>query len=185
MNVRNNAYPKGDRWTFVTDDWTGSVPSGVHLNTVTLMPSVGPETVLVLREERQFLQDLRLHGPFTLNIKSGAVRTSAGPVIFMVWWFPPKVDGVPYAAYELLIRPSPPQVVAAALAEAARQTHLHLLMLDERNEVFDVVEFENVYGLGNLLQVAQQIGAQLKEYDFESAKKTFFEEYSLHRLMQL
>lgn len=58
-------------------------------------------------------------------------------------------------------------------------------MLDERNEVFDVLEFENVYGLGDLLQVAQQIGAQLEGYNFESAKQSFFEEYSLRRLMQL
>lgn len=58
-------------------------------------------------------------------------------------------------------------------------------MLDEEHEVFDVVEFENAYGLGSLLQVAKEIGAQLKRYDFDRAKQSFFAEYSLDQLMRL
>lgn len=185
MTIRNNAYPKGETWNFVADRWAATAPLGIHLNVLSLMQSIGSETVLVLREERQFLDDLRLHGAFTLNLKSGAVRTSAGPVIFMVWWFSPAVNGVPYAAYELLISPLTSPPIAKALEIASHQTHLHLVMLDERHEVFDVVEFENVYNLGNLVQGAQEIGAQLKGYDFERAKQSFFEEYSLDQLMRL
>ena len=105
--MRNNALPKGQKWHFECDHWPTPAPFGVHLNTLTLMPSLGPETVLVLREERKFMSELREFGPFTLNIKSGAVRTSAGPMIFMIWWFPPIVSHTPYASYELLLSPFP------------------------------------------------------------------------------
>jgi hypothetical protein len=149
------------------------------------MPSLGPETVLILREERKFMTELREHGPYTLNIKSGAVRTSAGPVVFMVWSFSPTVSGAPYAAYELLLPLSPLPGIAKVLEEGSHQTHLHLVILDEDHEVFDVVEFKNVYGLGGLLSAAREIGTQVKDYDFDRAKQAFNREFSLDQLMAL
>lgn len=183
--MRNNAFPKGQKWHFECDNWPTPAPFGVHLNTLTLMPSLGPETVVILREEAKFMSELRQHGPFTLNIKSGAVKTSAGPVIFMVWWFPPTVNSAPYAAYELLLPLSPPPGISQVLEEGSRQTHLHLVILDEHHEIFDVVEFKNVYGLDGLLSAAREIGAQVKDYDFDRAKQAFNREFSLDRLMSL
>ena len=66
--MRNNAFPKGQTWHFECADWPTAAPSGVHLNTLTLMPEVGPEAVLILREERKFMSELREFGPLTLNI---------------------------------------------------------------------------------------------------------------------
>jgi len=183
--VRNNAFSSGGKWHFECDRWPRPAPLGIHLNTLTLMPSLGPETVLILREHQKFMRELKEHGPFTLNIKSGAVRTIAGPIIFMVWWFPPMVNGAPYAAYELLLSPSPAQGISQVLEEASRQTHLHLVILDEHHEIFDVVEFKNVYGLGDLLNMAREIGAQLEDYDFDRAKQAFNREFSLERLLAL
>lgn len=185
MNARNNAFPKGQTWHFECEKWSVQAPFGIHLNMVALMPEIGPEAVLILREKRGFMSDLKEHGPFTLNIKSGAVRTSAGPIIFMLWWFPPSVGGVPYAAYELLIPPAPPRALAELMENAGRQSHMHLLILDENNEVFDVVEFENVYGLGRLLDAACDIGANLDGYDFEQAQHAFFREFSMEQIMAL
>lgn len=88
---------------------------------MTLMPSLKPETVLILREEKKFMSELQEHGPFTLDIKSGAVRTSAGPVIFMVWWFPPTINGAPYAAYELLLPLSPPPDISQVSNVSSRR----------------------------------------------------------------
>ena len=183
--MRNNAFPKGQTWNFECADWETGVPSGVHLNTLTLMPEVGPEAVLILREERKFMSELREFGPFTLNIKSGAVRTSAGPIIFMTWWFPPMVGHTPYASYELLLSPMPPPGISHVIEEASHQTHLHMVILDENHEVFDVVEFTNVYDLGALLTAAREIGAQLERYDFDKAKQAFFREFPMERLMAL
>jgi hypothetical protein len=183
--VRNNAFPKGQTWHFESADWPTATPSGVHLNTLTLIPEVGPEAVLILREERKFMNELREFGPFTLNIKSGAIRTSAGPIIFMMWWFPPIVSNMPYASYELLLSPLPLPGISQVMEEASHQTHLHMVILDEHHEVFDVVEFTNVYDLGALLSAAREIGAHLESYDFDKAKQAFFNEFSMERLMAL
>ena len=149
------------------------------------MPEIGPEAVLILREERKFMSELREFGPLTLNIKSGAVRTIAGPVIFMMWWFPPIVSHAPYAGYELLLSPFPPTGIPQVFEDASRQTHLHMVILDENHEVFDVLEFKNVYDLGALLSAAHEIGTHLQSYDFDKAKQAFFHEFSLQRLMSL
>jgi hypothetical protein len=155
MIVRNNAFPKGQTWHFECADWPNATPSGVHLNTLTLMP------------------------------ESGAVRTSAGPMIFMIWWFPPIVSHTPYASYELLLSPFPPPGISQVMEEASRQTHLHMVILDENHEVFDVVEFENVYDLGALLSSAREIGTHLESYNFDEAKQAFFDEFPMERLMAL
>jgi len=185
FHMTNNAFPKGRKWNFCFDNLNYPAPVGIHFSYATLMQELGQETVLILREERQFMTGLRKHGPFVLNIKSGAVRTSAGPIVFMLWWFPPMIDDMPYALYELLISPSPPPTISDLLQKASRQTHLHLVMLDEEQEVFDVVEFENVYGLGNLLEASREIGATLTGYDFEAAKKAFNKEISLETLFRM
>jgi hypothetical protein len=92
---------------------------------------------------------------------------------------------MPYATYELLISPSPAPGISQVLENASKQSHLHLVIVDEQHRVFDVVEFENVYGLGGLLNAAREIGARLKDYDFEQAKRAFNNETSLERLMHL
>jgi hypothetical protein len=103
----------------------------------------------------------------------------------MLWWFPPILDDMPYALYELLISPSPQPTISGLLEKASRQTHLHLVILDEEQEVFDVVEFENVYGLGNLLNTSREIGATLTGYDFNAAKKAFNKEIPLEYLFRM
>ncbi|MDE3104159.1 MAG: hypothetical protein KGK08_03195 [Acidobacteriota bacterium] len=183
--MRNNAFPKGQKWHFECAKWHTPAPIGVHLNPVTLVPEMGPETVLILREKRKFMNELRQFGPLTLNIKSGAVRTSAGPVVFMTWWFPPIVACTPYASYELLLSPLPQSGISQLIEEISRQTHIHLVIFDENHEIFDVVEFENVYNLGGLLNLAHEIGAHLKNYTFDEAKQAFFQEFSMERLMAL
>jgi len=72
-------------------------------------------------------------------LKGGAVRTSAGSVLFMIWWFPPLINNSPFAAYELLASPEPSPTGRQLLAAASRQKHLHLVILDEHEEILDVV----------------------------------------------
>jgi hypothetical protein len=82
-------------------------------------------------------------------------------MIFMMWWFPPIISHKPYASYELLLSPFPLTAISQVLEEASRQTHLHMVILDEKHEVFDVLEFKNVYDLGALLSAAREIGTHL------------------------
>jgi hypothetical protein len=153
--------------------------AGVRLDTRTLDPEIGPEVVLIFTENRGFLNELGQQGPFQLRLNAGAVNTSAGPILFMLWWFPPLVNKRPFAGYELLVNPGR----TGLLELASRQTHLQLVILDEKQQVFDVVEFTNTYELGRLVEIASQISPQLDRYDFDRARKAFLQEIPQESLL--
>jgi hypothetical protein len=178
--TKNNKFRFGGKRHFVSDGVLG-VPTqaGIRLDTTTLAPEIGPEVVLIFTENRGFLNQLRQQGPFQLRLNAGAVNTSAGPILFMLWWFPPLVNKRPFAGYELLVNPDR----TGLLELASKQTHLHLVILDEKQQVFDVVEFANTYELGRLVQIASQISPQLDGYDFNRARKAFLQEIPQESLL--
>jgi hypothetical protein len=183
IGVKNNKFTFSGKRNFVKSEWAVPNQVGIHLNTVTFDPNVGPETILILCEEREFLNQLKQQGPFQLRLKAGAVKTSAGPIIFMLWWFPPLINNKPFARYELLVSPAFGSAEIGPLVQASRQTHLHLVILDEKQEIFAVVEFENNYELGRLVILASDIGSQLVGYDFNRAKRAFMLEIPQESLL--
>ena len=138
---------------------------------------------MILRESRTFLTELRKQGPYQLRLNAGIVKTSAGPIIFLLWWFPPQIDGKPFAGYELLISPKPGPSGTDLLRRAALQTHLHLVILDEHQEVFAVLEFENTYGFGPLVAATGKIDPLPAAYDFVRAKEAFLREIPQESLL--
>jgi hypothetical protein len=163
---------------FTKGAWSIPRQLGIHLNTVMLMPHIGLEVVLILKEQAEFVEQIRSHGPFQLNLKAGAVNTRAGPILFMLWWFPPLTDGKPFAAYELLTSPESSPTGTQLIARASEQSHLHLVILDENEEVNDVVEFENNYELKHLVAAGAEISKNLVNYDFSRTAAAFFQEVS-------
>jgi hypothetical protein len=171
-----NNFPAGAKYSFMpTGNWTLPPRTGIHFNSAVLQPHVGEETILVLREEGRFLEELRGKGAFDLRLNSGAIRTSEGPVLFLLWWFPPLVNDLPFAAYELLLNPLGSSALNL-LHRAAKQSHLHLLMIDETAKLFDLIEFRNNYFLERLLEIAQEIGPDLGNYDFAAIQAAFTRE---------
>lgn len=177
-HVKNNGFASAGKIHFTKGLWSIPHALGIHFNTVTLAPEVGPEVALILKESAQFVDQIRTQGPLRLMLKGGAVRTSAWPVLFMIWWFPPLINNSPFAAYELLTSPESSPTGRELLAAASRQTHLHLVILDEHEKILDVVEFENKYGLDRLVIIGAEIAKDLVKYDFARAGAAFFQEIS-------
>jgi hypothetical protein len=177
-DARHNGFASKGKVHFTKGAWSIPHQLGVHFNTVTLVSEVGPEVVLILKEGAEFVDQIRKQGPLKLMLKAGAVRTSAGPILFMVWWFPPLINKSPFAAYELLSSPESSPTGTQLLAKASKQTHLHLVILDEKEEILDVVEFENNYGLDHLVAIGAEISRNLVGYDFTRAGRAFFQEVS-------
>ncbi len=176
--IKNNGFASAGKFHFAKGLWSIPHALGIHFNTVTLVPKVGPEVVLILKESAQFVNQIRNQGPLRLMLKGGAIRTSAGPVLFMIWWFPPLINNSPFAAYELLTSPEPSPTGRQLLATASRQSHLHLVILDEHEDILDVVEFENKYGLDRLELIGAEVAKDLIHYDFARAGAAFFQEIS-------
>lgn len=183
LQIKNNKFAFQGKRNFTKGDWQIPSAFGVHFNAATLQVEVGPEVILLLSERRAFLTELRNQGPYQLRLNSGIVKTSAGPIIFLLWWFSPLIDGKPFAGYELLISPKPGPSGVDLLAQVASQTHLHLVILDEHQDVFGVVEFENTYGLGGLVAATKKIGSLPTGYDFFKAKEAFLREIPQESLL--
>ena len=178
--TRNNKFRSDGKRHFVNEIGSAlEAQEGIRLELITLDREIGAEVVLVLTENRKFLDQLRRRGPLDLRLNAGAVNTSCGPVLFMLWWFAPLINGKPFAGYELLISPE----TTEGLSLACKQTHLHLVILDERNEIFDVVEFVNVYGLDRLVDIASEIRPKLVGYDFARVRNAFFQEIPQESLL--
>src|SRR5579863_412968 len=144
--MRNNKLAGRERTFFEMGDREPPRLLGMYLMPIALGIGSEYESVFLLREERAFVERLRSFGPFELHIASGVANTLCGPMGFLLCWFPPIMPNCPYASYEVLVSPEPGHFSNSVVREAAQQTHIHLIILDENNETFDVVEFENVYG---------------------------------------
>lgn len=180
--VRDNKFRSRDKRHFIKGEWHVPSAFGVHFNVATLEAEVGPEVILLLHESRSFLTALRSQGPYQLRLNSGITSTSAGPIIFMLWWFPPLIKGKPFAGYELLTSPKTGPSGTDLLNQAASQSHLHLVMLDDHQEIFGVVEFKNTYDFGRLVTAAEEVGA-LPGYNFLRAKEAFLREIPQESLL--
>lgn len=160
-----------------------SAVSGMRFENVTLAPEVGIETALILTETTPFAYKLKERQPFDLQLTSGAAQTSLGPVLFLLWWMPPVVDGKPFALYEQILNSTHPGVLSG-LREVARQTHLHLLFFGPSEELLDVCEFENVFQIGNLIPVCEEASKEHSEVDFAAAKEEYKNSYDIMELFR-
>ncbi len=118
--------------------------SGILFEEVTLDESVGPEAVALLIEPEpgELLAKRRLD----LNLKAGIAATAYGPVLFLIWWIPPIVDGWPTAFYEQVMNPLYPDT-SEVLRRVAEQSHLHVIVTDGTGQVVTVFECKNIFGL--------------------------------------
>ncbi len=69
--------------------------------------------------------------------------------------------------------------------DLARQSHWHLILVDADREVQGVLEFKNVYGLGETLGQMSKAVQGWEPGDFALAKEEFCGQYSLSDLFAM
>jgi len=126
MPLNNRLGPK-------RQEWSGKVFSGlpptpaVLFEEVTLDERIGPGAVALLIDPKP--AELLAKVSVTLKLKAGIVATAYGPVLFLIWWIPPVVNGRPMALYEQVMNPLYSKT-SEVLRRVADQTHLHVLIVD-------------------------------------------------------
>lgn len=158
--------------------------SGVLFEEVLLDAEIGPELVALLADLTPFAFTLRKRQPFELRLRSGAVETDHGAVLFLIWYVPPVVDGKPFALYEQLMNPGDP-LTLMLLSRLASQTHLHLLLLGPGGHLLGVYEFENTFGFERILAVAERVRHTCPTRDFEAAKADYGNSYDMMELFAM
>ncbi len=168
-NRRNTRHAGPARYSF--PNATASLPAfeGALPITSVLDPTVGPEVVLLWRDPTDFVHEVVAVEPFTLMLKAGLLSTPHGPLLFMLFYVDrPEIDAFPFCSVELFLDPQD-KAMTRPFRELAGQSHLHLVFLDADNNIVDVKEFENVFGLEQTIDVAAEATAG-STTDFAAAK---------------
>jgi hypothetical protein len=158
--------------------------TGARFGKATLDEEIGPEIVVMLTDATPFAEELKRREPFDLHLKSGAVQTSVGPVLFLLWWIPPVANGKPFALYELILNPTHTGVLEM-LRQLAKQTHLHLILVGPGQELLDVYEFDNTFGLEKLIAISGSACEKYGGMDFIAAKQEYDRTYELMELFSM
>ena len=147
-----------------------------------LEDGIGTEMLLLLVDKTPFIRELAKLRPFNLYLKTGLVRTSHGPLMFLLFYIPtPSKTHTPFVMLDYHVDPFNPSMLGT-WRDLARQTHWHLVLVDAKGMVLDLLEFPNVYGLGEALDQVVQVCAGMDHGDFWAAKEEFCRMYTLEDL---
>jgi hypothetical protein len=180
MPLNNRIGPERRDWSYMS--FVGLPPeAGVLFEEVTLDERIGAEAVaLLIDPEPNGL--LAILSP-NLNLKAGIAATAYGPVLFLIWWIPPIVDGQPSAFYEQVMNPLYSKT-SEVLRRLADQTHLHVLLVDMVGQVLTVYEYQNTFGFDRIR--AGVDGARVAwpgSDDFPQATRAYEQKYQIERLL--
>ena len=168
-------------------DWSGMIfsdrppGSGVLFEMVTLDERIGPEVVALLLDPEP--DELLAKASLNLNLKAGIASTAFGPILFLIWWIPPIVNGRPSAYYEHVMNPLYSET-SEVLCCVADQTHLHVVVIDVTGQVLAVFEYQNTFGFAGIH--AGVDGARVAwtgTDDFPRAKRAYEQQYDIDKLL--
>jgi hypothetical protein len=146
MPLNNQLAPERRDWSVMA--FNGLPPgSGVLFEEVTFDERIGPEAVALLIEPES--DKLLAKKSLDLTLKAGIAGTAYGPVLFLIWWIPPIVNGRPTAFYEQVMNPLYPKT-SEVLRHMAEQTHLHVVLTDVTGQVLTVFEYQNTFGFDRI-----------------------------------
>lgn len=154
---------------------------GLKLSALILDKSVGPEIVIVITEPDAQAQDFVGRDLTGLNVKTGLVNTSHGPVFFLLFQFPDPVSGE-NIVYENSLNPIDNAHIGA-LEQLASQTHWHVVISDQDRNVVNAFEFPNQYGLATVVPKVRDACSNMQVLDFRLAKREFEKTYSVDDLL--
>lgn len=143
--------------------WIGRL--GCNLVKLTFDPAIGEEVCVLFREDPSNSEKFALEQPINIFAHTGIVSSPHGGVAFIVWQI---AAGSPLEVFiETFLNPAN---AGPLLAQAAEQTHLKLLFVNNlTSEVAAMVDYENVFALGELVDSMDLVEAPADARDFERA----------------
>lgn len=142
---------------------------------------VGPEVVLLITEPQENLQDFEGCSLTGLELKTGLVATSFGPVFWLLFHFPNLATGKE-VTYENSIDPKD-QEQLSIYKQLADQKYWHVIIADDVGKVCNFLEFLNGFALSEAIGQAEKASANTETIDFQAAKAAYEKEYSIDQLL--
>ena len=151
----------------------------------TLEPSIGTEVVLFWLDQRVFLKELVSVTPFDLQLKAGLVRTSNGPLLFLLFFVPNKArPNDPFVAVDCHVNPLSESHLSLWRA-IGKQSHWHVAFLDETLSLVDLKEFPNSFNLVETLDWVEEACDGMTTRSFDLAKQEFCEKFDIAKLLTM
>jgi hypothetical protein len=180
MPLNNQLAPERHDWSLMAFSGLPS-GSGVLFEEVTLDERIGPEAVALLIQPEP--DELLAKRTLDLNLRAGVAATAHGPVLFLIWWIPPIVNGHPLAFYEQVMNPLYPPT-SEILRRVAEQTHLHVIVTDGAGQVLNLFEYQNTFGfVGIRAAVDGARAAWCGPGDFAEAKGAYQQQYEINDIL--
>jgi hypothetical protein len=150
-----------------------------------LDPKAGSEMVLLLLDRTPFIHDLAKVRPFDLRLKTGLVRTSHGPLCFLLFYIPdPRHPGAVFLAIDAHLNPFEAQHVLA-WRDLARQSYWHLILVGADDKLVDLFEFPNTFELDLTLDTLESVSPSMAGGNFNMAKSEFEATYTIDDLLRM
>jgi hypothetical protein len=178
--LNNQLAPERRDWSYMVFNSPPPGP-GVLIEEVTLDERIGAEAVALLIDPEP--DDLLTNVSLNLNLKGGIAKTAYGPVLFLIWWIPPIVNGHPFAFYEQVMNPLNCKT-SEVLLRLEDQTHLHVLLIGVTGQVLTVFEYPNTFGFDGIRAGVDE--ARLTwpgPDDFQRAQCAYERDYDIDRLL--
>lgn len=159
---------------------------GIFPEEIVIDYKVGSETSLFLIEEKVFAETLVQQKILKrLYTKCGVVKTQFGIVGFVLFYFLDPFNSKPYwSIYENFINFTEPQHLKTYW-NLARQTHWHLVLLNDEELVVDLYEYTNVFDLERVLDFAKTIEKRISKEQFDLVLEELTGKYSTDDLFNL
>ncbi|OBV11151.1 hypothetical protein I603_1559 [Erythrobacter dokdonensis DSW-74] len=139
--------------------------AGCNLVKLTVDSVIGDEVCVMFKEDPDYAEQYASVRPINMFAHTGAVNTPHGAVAFIVWQI---AAGSPCEVFvETFFNPA---ASGELISEAARQTHLKLIIINNRTSaVTAFVDYANVFGLDELAAFIEQMDAPASGQDFHLA----------------
>lgn len=144
-----------------------------------LPPRLVPEFIFLLKGNDPEISAIAKTRPFGLYIDTAGVWSSSDhcPVLFIKFRVSREgVDGPPVKELVHIANPQS-ETEMNAFRSLAKQTHVHLFILNERHEQIDFFEFNNTFQIDQVAEMAEQACRGMKCQDFAKAKNEFLIEH--------
>lgn len=145
-----------------------------------LPPRLVPEFIFLLKGSDPEISAIAKTRPFGFYMDNAGLWKSSEccPVLFIKFRISPAgIDGLPVKEFIYTGNPLS-EVEMSAFRSLARQTHVHLFVLNEYHEQVDFFEFDNTFQIDQMVEMVEQACRGMKCQDFAKAKNEFVKKHA-------
>ena len=182
--MRNNKWQHGDA-DFKLPDFPENYfeTSLLYDLPIILDPEVGSEICLAVKSTGKHIFEIKSNEPIDFYLKVGAVKTSYGPLVTLLFYIPDKDNpDNPIYMSDRVLNPFDMKSFENWF-KLANQSYWHLMLINEKMEIDGFYEFENGYNLQASLETILIAVIDSGPTDYELALQEYFKEYTLQDIL--